>query len=150
MSKKTKVVRVGDIVVFIVLGASALFMIWAGAAGTPKALADVEIAVSGQVVHSTPLGQNFRFEAHGPLGKTVVVCQDGYVWVEDSCCPNKLCVKTGKVRTPGQVIVCVPNEVVVRIVGGSDVDAVAMERSVGFPACSRVCIAQASSYPSKK
>ena len=125
MSEKTKIIRVGDIVVFIVLGALALFMIWAGA-GTPKAAADVEIAVSGHVVHCTSLGDNFRFEALGPLGETVVVCQDGYVWVEDSCCPNKLCVKTGKVRTPGQVIVCVPNEVVVRIVGGSDVDAVAM------------------------
>ena len=126
MSKKSKIIRVGDIVVFIVLGASALFMIWAGAAGTPKAVADVEITASGHVVHSTPLSQNFRFEALGPLGETIVVCQNGYVWVEDSCCPNKLCVKTGKVRTPGQVIVCVPNEVVVRIVGTSDVDAVAM------------------------
>jgi hypothetical protein len=125
MSEKTKIIRVGDIVVFIVLGAAAIFMIWAGAE-TPKTVADVEITVSGHVVHSTPLGQSFRFEALGPLGKTVVVCQDGYVWVEDSFCPNKLCVKTGKVRTPGQVIVCVPNEVVVRIVGGSDVDAVAM------------------------
>ena len=125
MSKKAKIVRVGDIVVFIVLGASALFMIWAGAQ-TPKAVADVEITVSGHVVHSTPLGQNFRFAAHGPLGETIVVCQDGYVWVEDSCCPNKLCVKTGKVHAPGQVIVCLPNEVVVKIVGRSDVDAVAM------------------------
>ncbi|MBN2208948.1 MAG: NusG domain II-containing protein [Candidatus Coatesbacteria bacterium] len=125
MPKKATLIRVGDIVVFIVLGALALFMIWAGAE-TPKAVANVEIAVSGHVVYSATPGDNFRFEALGPLGKTVIVCQDGYVWVEDSCCSNKLCVKTGKIRTPGQAIVCVPNEVVVRIVGGSDVDAVTM------------------------
>ena len=125
MTDRVKMVRAGDIVVFVVLGASALFMIWAGA-HSPKTAADVEIVVSGEVVHRAPLGQNFRYEAHGPLGETPVVCQDGYVWVEDSCCPNKLCVKTGKVRAVGQIIVCVPNEIVIRIAGASEVDAVAM------------------------
>jgi len=122
---RVKLVRAGDIVVFIVLGASALFMIWAGA-GSPKTAADVEIVVSGEVAHRAPLGQNFRYEAHGPLGETTVVCQDGYVWVADSCCPNKLCVRTGKVRATGQIIVCVPNEIVVRIVGTGEIDAIAM------------------------
>ena len=125
MADKTKIVRAGDIVVFVVLGASALFMIWAGA-GSPKTAANVEIVVSGEVAYRAPLGQNFRYEALGPLGQTTVVCQDGCVWVEDSCCPNKLCAKTGKVRAMGQIIVCVPNEVVVRILGAGEVDAVAM------------------------
>ena len=111
--------------VFVVLGASALFMIWAGAR-TPKTAANVEVVVSGDVAYRAPLSQNFRYEADGPLGQTTVVCQDSYVWVEDSCCPNKLCVKTGKVRATGQVVVCVPNEVVVRILGAGEVDAVAM------------------------
>jgi len=125
MSENTKIVRTGDIVVFVVLGASALLMIWAGA-GSPKTAANVEIVVSGEVAYRAPLSQNFRYEALGPLGQTTVVCQAGYVWVEDSCCPNKLCVRTGNVRATGQIIVCVPNEVVVRIIGAGDVDAVAM------------------------
>ena len=122
---RVKMVRAGDIVVFVVLGASALLMIWAGS-GTPKTAADVEIVVSGEVAHRAPLGQNFRYVAHGPLGETTVLCQDGHVWVADSCCPNKLCVKTGKVRAMGQIIVCVPNEIVIRIAGAGAVDAVAM------------------------
>ena len=125
MSEKTKIVRTGDIIVFVVLGASALLMIWAGA-GTPKTALDVEIVAGGEVAYRAPLSQNFRYEALGPLGQTTVVCQDGCVWVEGSCCPNKLCVKTGKARAAGQIIVCVPNEVVVRIVGAGQVDAIAM------------------------
>jgi len=125
VSDKTKIVRAGDIVVFVVLGASALFMIWAGA-GAPKAISEVEISVGGDVVHRASLGQNFTQKVLGPLGVTTVMCRDGYVWVNDSCCPNKLCVKTGKVHTQGQTIVCVPNRVVVRVVGADDVDAIAM------------------------
>ena len=120
-----KMLRMGDIVLFVVLAASALFMIWAGA-GTPETAANVEIVVSGEVAYRAPLSQDFRYAALGPLGQTTVVCQGGYVWVEDSCCPNKLCVKTGKVRATGQTIVCVPNEAVVRILGAGEVDAVAM------------------------
>ena len=125
MHKNTKIVRLGDIVVFLVLGASALLMIWAGS-HTPKAAADVEITVGGEVVNFAPLGQNWLYEAVGPLGPTVVVCRTGYVWVHEACCPNKLCVRLGKIRSVGQTIVCLPNQVVVRIVGVGDVDAVAM------------------------
>ena len=125
MSDKGKMLRAGDIIIFVVLGASALFMIWAGA-GTPKTISEVEISVSGHVVHRGSLGQDFTQRVHGPLGVTTVVCRDGYVWVSDSCCPSKLCVKTGKIHAQGQVIVCVPNRVVVRIVGADKVDAIAM------------------------
>ncbi|MBN1593191.1 MAG: NusG domain II-containing protein [Candidatus Coatesbacteria bacterium] len=120
-----KMVRPGDILLFVVLGASALLMIWAGS-GTTSNSADVEIVVSGEVVHRAPLGQSFEFVAHGPLGDTKVQCEGGYAWIVSSCCPNKLCVKAGKVRAIGEIIVCVPNEVVVRIAGAGDVDAVAM------------------------
>ena len=120
-----KMVRLGDIVVFLVLGASALLMIWAGSQ-TPKAAADVEITVAGEVVNFAPLSQNWLYEAVGPLGATVVECRGGYVWVHDSCCPNKLCIKLGKIKSVGQSVVCLPNQVVVRIVGVGDVDAVAM------------------------
>lgn len=125
VSDKTKIIRAGDIVVFVVLGASALFMIWAGA-GAPKSISEVEVSVNSDVVHRASLGQNFTQKVLGPLGITTVMCLDGYVWVKDSCCPNKLCVKTGKIHTQGQTIVCVPNRVVVRIVGADAVDAITM------------------------
>ena len=125
MSDNARIVRAGDIVIFVVLGASALFMIWAGAEA-PRTVSEVEISMGGDVVHRASLGQNFTQEAIGPLGATTVMCRDGYVWVSDSCCPNKLCVKTGKIHTQGQTIVCVPNRVVVRIVGADNVDATTM------------------------
>lgn len=125
MVKRVKIVRLGDIIVFLGLAASSLLLIWAGS-NTPEAAPDVEITVGGEVVNFAPLGQDWLYEAIGPLGATVVECRGGYVWVRESCCRNKVCVKYGKIKTVGQTIVCLPNQVVIRIVGMGDVDAVAM------------------------
>ncbi|MCD6327781.1 NusG domain II-containing protein [bacterium] len=125
MRRLSKMLRVGDVVIFLVLGASALSMIWAGSS-RPCTTMDVEIIAAGECAYRAPLSKDFTFEAIGPLGPTTVVCQDGSVFVSESCCPNKTCVKMGKASTCGQIIVCVPNQIVVRIVGAGELDAVSM------------------------
>jgi len=44
--------------------------------------------------------------------------------VESSDCPQKLCVKMGKIDRAGEAVWCVPNCVGIRIEGGTGVDAV--------------------------
>jgi hypothetical protein len=39
------------------------------------------------------------------------------VYVTNSTCPDKICEKTGEIHRAGQVIVCVPNKVLIRIEG---------------------------------
>jgi len=49
--------------------------------------------------------------------------QDGRVRVlrmPDHMCPNHICSNTGWISRPGQVIVCMPNMMVVTIVGGQE------------------------------
>ena len=47
----------------------------------------------------------------------------GEVWVTDADCPDKTCEHTGKVSRPGQSIVCLPNGVVVTVLGEGDLQA---------------------------
>lgn len=61
----------------------------------------------------------------GPLGETVVEINDGRVRVKESPCPHKICVQMGFRDKKGDVIACIPNRVIVRIVGderGKEVD----------------------------
>jgi hypothetical protein len=55
----------------------------------------------------------------GPLGETVVVISGGKARVEDSPCPDKLCVHMPAISKPGQWIACLPNRVFVRVRGSS-------------------------------
>lgn len=58
-----------------------------------------------------------------------VVVMYGEVRVKEANCPDQLCVKSGAIRSSGQVIVCLPHKVVIRITGAgdkpSDVDDIA-------------------------
>jgi hypothetical protein len=53
---------------------------------------------------------------HGPLGETTVAIQNGKVWVIFSPCPDKTCIKMGKIPDNTDFIACIPNRVVIRMV----------------------------------
>ena len=98
----------------LVIGGFSLY-----AYGGKSTAGDVVIEASGaQWIY--PLSVDRREAVHGPLGDTVVVIQGGKAWVEDSPCPDKLCVHMPAVSRPGQWIACLPNRVFVRVRGSSD------------------------------
>lgn len=56
-------------------------------------------------------------EVTGPRGVTRIEIKDGRVRVLSSPCPLKLCQRAGWIGEAGEMIVCLPNEVVVRLPG---------------------------------
>lgn len=97
--------------------------------GLPAAVhLQAQVTVDGQVVRTVPLdGRREEFRVTGAGGGYDVVQVDGVrVRVRDADCPDKLCIKMGWISRPPQQIVCVPNHVVVRVIGGNpdDVDAI--------------------------
>ena len=65
-------------------------------------------------------------EVKGPLGITEVAIKKGQVRIVKSPCKNKVCIKSGYIRYADRLVACIPNRVVVRIVGSMHrgVDAV--------------------------
>jgi hypothetical protein len=65
-------------------------------------------------------------EMQGLKGPFVFEIRDGKVRMKDSACPNKLCVKMGWISQEGQVVCCIPNRVVLKIIGEKEIfDALA-------------------------
>ena len=62
----------------------------------------------------------------GPLGLTKVEVKKGRARIVRSPCKNKVCIKSGYIRYADRLAVCIPNRIVVRIVGETHrgVDAV--------------------------
>ena len=57
------------------------------------------------------------------LGGNVIKIEKGQVSIIEADCPDKLCIKQGAVRDGARPIVCLPNNVVVKITDNiSDVD----------------------------
>ena len=51
-----------------------------------------------------------------------IVSEKGKIWVEESTCPDKVCVRTGEINKPGQSSVCLPNKTVIYIEGTEETD----------------------------
>lgn len=66
------------------------------------------------------LSRDAEYHVSGATGDVVVRVSDGAVRVDESGCPDQICVRTGAVSSPGSVIACVPNRVVVRVGGEGD------------------------------
>ncbi len=75
----------------------------------------VEISACGRSAGAYSLNEDRVVEVQGARGKTVVEIHAGKVRVKSSACRNKICVGMGAKGREGGVIVCIPNEVVVKV-----------------------------------
>ena len=82
----------------------------------------VVVQVDGEEVIRASLAEDRRFWVDGPLHRTEIEIKDKRVRVVDSPCEKKICVRTGWIDKPYQTIVCVPNRVVIRLLGSNDSD----------------------------
>lgn len=56
-------------------------------------------------------------------GNTIVI-EDGYAYMAAADCPDKLCIKQGKISDSAASIICLPNRVEVKMSGTGKADAV--------------------------
>ncbi|MDZ7318760.1 MAG: NusG domain II-containing protein [candidate division KSB1 bacterium] len=111
-----KIITAGDALLVIGIVAISIFSLRSIAA-SKKAGQTVRIEVAGSLKHQFSLSQHQEIAVTGPRGKTIIQIDSGSVQVTYSDCPDQICVKTGRIRHAGEMIVCVPNQVVVKIEG---------------------------------
>ena len=114
MSKYFKKADVILLVIILALSVLGFVLLRKNSSDSSK----VEITVSGQTVKSVPLSANGTYPIESDYGYNIICVESGQVWVEDTDCPNKDCMRFGKVSSEGQVILCLPHKLAVRIVGG--------------------------------
>lgn len=116
----------GNIILYLLLLALGLFGAYTYFdSGDPDSI--IVIQVDGAVVETYPLfqeGRDLYVDIQGVNGVTRVHLQDGRVRVVASACPDKICVNTGWIKNSAKAIACLPNRVVVKIIGfeADDID----------------------------
>ena len=58
-------------------------------------------------------------EYAGPIGSTMIEIGDPGVRIKSSPCPRQICVATGWIRRQGELSVCLPNRIILQIVGSA-------------------------------
>lgn len=89
----------------------------------------VSIQINGEEINTIEfskdiIGETYVLETE--FGRNVIKFGDGEVKIIEASCPDQLCVKQGKIGQVGQLIVCLPNRLVVEIkannAGNDDID----------------------------
>jgi len=104
-----------------ILVASASFIPWLQS-GRPGQAAIVRL--ENEVVATLSLKKEVTYSVWGPLGETVVQVKGGKVRVLSDPGPQQLCVRQGWISRAGDMLVCLPNRVMVQIPGTPAVDGV--------------------------
>ncbi|HPD02229.1 MAG TPA: NusG domain II-containing protein [Eubacteriales bacterium] len=117
--KSSKPFRWGDFLLLAVVLALIGLAVWLA---VPKAGNTVEIYESGKLVYSLPLSEDREVDVKGD-GKFIVKIEEGKVFVKTSDCPNQDCVHSAPIKSGGGVIICLPNEIVIKITA-TDIDAI--------------------------
>ena len=122
--KRTKYFKIGDLVIYIFL--IIFFSVLIFKIGSFKDIkgAKAEIWVDGELKYVYPLQEEEKnIFVDTNLGGCNVQFKDSMVRVTTSNSPLKIAVKQGFIKSPGEVIIGIPDRLVIKIVGDSEEDA---------------------------
>lgn len=81
----------------------------------------VKITVDGELYCEKKLSESCEIK----IGETnTAVIENGEVYMKDADCPDKLCVRQGKISDTSKKIICLPNKVIIEVTKKSDIDMV--------------------------
>ena len=117
-----KRLRWGDLFIALLSIGCVFFFGYKAYAGAESASA-VRVTAGGDIL-LYPLHQDRIVTIAGPIGETRMEIRDQQVRVVQSPCSEKICVKMGWISKAGDWIACLPNRVMILIVGDQEQEAV--------------------------
>jgi hypothetical protein len=108
----------GDWVLIAVLLVAAILSFYFIPSWLASGATDVEILSRDKLLGRYPLNEDRRVEVPGPLGISEVTIKSGRVRIQASPCPHKTCMAMGEIGTEGGILVCLPNEIIVKVGNG--------------------------------
>lgn len=112
--KSSRPMRIFDIVIIALISLSAVVLSLT-AFGTGGAGNRAAVTFDGRTEY-----YELSSDRTIKLETLTVVIEDGFVYVRDSECGDKICERSGKINKVNQSIVCLPAGVIVMVVGESD------------------------------
>ncbi|MBI5207975.1 MAG: NusG domain II-containing protein [Candidatus Firestonebacteria bacterium] len=77
----------------------------------------VNIEIDGNPYKTLNIDKNSIVELKGITGIIRIEIKNKKVRIINSTCPNQICVKTGWIEKTGDILICLPNKLVVKISG---------------------------------
>ncbi len=118
--KKSSYFKIGDIGIILMVIAIIVGVSWntyAKGTGEPTLKVTTE-----KGVYLYPMSEYGTYSFPGPLGDTIIKISKEGADVLDSPCPDKLCVQSPPLTSPGMWNACLPNVIFLTIIANDNVE----------------------------
>jgi hypothetical protein len=108
-------------VIVLAIGAAGYLIyshIGGDAGGRATDRAEAEIYIGHELIDTVSLGVDREFGVGKGGSYNLIEVRDGRIRVAEASCPDKTCVHTGAKGRAGDLIVCLPNRLQIKIEGG--------------------------------
>lgn len=73
------------------------------------------VLIGDEVSAELPLDKDTEYFIETPGGKNKLVIENGCAFVNEADCPDRICVKQGRIDETGESIICLPHKVIIEI-----------------------------------
>lgn len=91
---------------------------------TKKEGSIAEVYYEDEMVLSIDLNINKEYIIDGELGDVVLEVKDNKIRVKEENSPKHICSKEGFIGDSSRTLICLPNKIIVKIVGDNEIDGV--------------------------
>lgn len=120
MKKKINKFDIGLIAIIIII--NVFFILYGGnnavKANNKIAYIYSENKLVGEYVLTDDVNDEFKIESE--TGFNILHIEDGQIWIHDASCPDRVCISQGKISYDGEIIVCLPNKMLIKIVDNNE------------------------------
>ncbi len=103
-----------------ILLAALLVLLFFGRKASGQAGA-VRVQIGDEVYAVYPLDQDREELLAGyDGGENLLVIKDGEAWISQADCPDRLCVRQGRISKKGQMILCLPHRIILTVISGEE------------------------------
>lgn len=113
MVKRNDFILIGSVIIICL--AVILFMNY-----TKKDGSHLVVTVDGKQYDTFDLKKDTTFIIKSQDSYNTIEIKDGYVSMTKASCPDKLCIKQSHIHYNHETIVCLPNRIILEVVGGDE------------------------------
>ena len=108
----------GDYIVFAAIAVMIVGMFIWGIIPNDNETLVAEISLEGEITHIINLDENQEILFHD--GDVRIIVEEKKIRFIQSDCPDLVCVNTGWLKSKGRIAACLPNRILIKIIGFSD------------------------------
>lgn len=114
---RNKINKYDIALIIVIIAVNIMILIYGSFNTVDKGQKIAYVYSDNKLVGEYTLTDNYKteFTVKGKDGYNTVHIEDGKVWIHEATCPDKICLSQGKISHDGELIVCLPNKMMVQI-----------------------------------